>query len=57
MFVVYWQHLIRVTFDIKVDGELQSDTFLHSLLQSWDFLSGKFVPVEDKHTCLNHTRP
>lgn len=46
-----------MTLDIKVDGELQSDTFLHGFFQSWDFLSGKFVPVEEEHQGLNHTHP
>jgi hypothetical protein len=34
-----------VTFDIKVDGELQFDAFLHSLLQSGDLLSLELVTV------------
>lgn len=42
------EHLIGVTFDIEVDGELQSDALLHSFLQSWDFLSGEFVPVKEE---------
>lgn len=33
-----------MTFDIKVYGELQSDAFLHCLLQSWDLLPGKLLP-------------
>ncbi len=38
-----------MTFDIKVDGELQFDAFLHCLHQSWDLLSGKLVPGEGEH--------
>lgn len=41
-------HLIRMTFDIKVDGELQPDAFLHRLLQSRDLLSGKLVPADKR---------
>lgn len=42
-----WLHLIWMTFDIKVDGELQSDALLHGLLQSRDLLSSKFVPGDE----------
>lgn len=47
-----WLHLVRMTFDIKVDDELQSDTFLHGLLQSWDLLSGKLVPGDRGYKCF-----
>lgn len=33
-----------MTFDIKVDGELQFDAFLHCLLQGWDLLPSKLLP-------------
>lgn len=38
-----------MTFDVKVDGELQSDALLHCLLQSWDLLPGELVPVDEGH--------
>lgn len=43
-----WLHLIWVAFDIKVDGELQFDAFLHCLLQGWDLLSSKSVPGDER---------
>lgn len=41
------QHLIRVIFDIKEDGQLVSDALLHCLLQSRDPLSAVSVPAEE----------
>lgn len=38
-----------MTFDIKVDAELQPDAFIHSLLQSWDLLSSKLVPGDQQN--------
>lgn len=52
-----WLHLIGVTFDIEVDGELQSDAFLHRLLQSRDLLSSKLVPDDERHKCFVTLRP
>lgn len=37
-----------MTFDIKVDGELQFDAFFHGLLQGRDLLSGKFLPDDER---------
>lgn len=37
-----------MTFDIKVDGQLQFDAFLHCLLQGGDLLSCKLVPGGNK---------
>lgn len=37
-----------MTFDIKEDGQLVSDTFVHCLLQSRDLLSTELVPVDDR---------
>jgi len=42
-----WLHLIWMTFDIKVDCEVQFDAFLHRFLQSWDPLSCKLVPGDE----------
>lgn len=42
-----------MTFDIKIDGELQLDTFLHRLVKSWDLLSSKLVPGDEGHKCLS----
>lgn len=50
-----WLHLIWMTFDIKVDGELQSDTFLHCFLQGGDLLSNKLVPGDEGHRCFDET--
>lgn len=44
----YAQDLIRVTFDIKEDGQLVFDAFLHCLLQSWDLLSNELVPGDNQ---------
>lgn len=37
-------YLVWVAFNIKVDGELEFDAFLHCLLQRWDLLPSKCVP-------------
>lgn len=44
----YIQYLIRLTFDVKEDGQLVSDTFLHCLLQSRDLLSTELVPADER---------
>lgn len=44
----YTVYLIRLPFDVKEDGQLVSDTFLHCLLQSWDLLSTVFVPADER---------
>lgn len=41
-----------MTFDVKINGELQSDAFLHCLLQSWDLLPSKLLPVNILVTTL-----
>ena len=37
-------YLIWMTFDIKVDGELEFDTLFHCFFKSGDPLSSKFIP-------------
>lgn len=51
-----FHYLISLTFDIKEDGQLVSDAFLHCLLQSWDLLSTELLPADEniffkQHSC------
>lgn len=39
-------YLIRLTFDIKHDGQLVSEALLHGLLQGWNLLSSILVSVD-----------
>lgn len=45
----YSQYLIRLTFDIKEDGQLVSDAFLHCLLQRRDLLYTELVPGDGRN--------
>lgn len=54
-FCQYVQDLIRLTSDIKEDGQLQSDAFLHRLLQSRDLLPTEPLTETKNISCLTAT--